>query len=331
MKDDDVRRLFESMESLPAPPSEVRDRVRDAVHDAWTDLPSARLGGRSVAVYGVVAGVVAAAVAAWLVWMPGPAEPSAVAGELAYATGGHVVAGNAELDTPLLAVGATVETTGSGRVLIRLKDGALLRLDAGTRLTLHAPTEIGLAEGRLFADSTGTGVGVATASGVRVEPVGTQFEVAVDEARVEVTVREGTVDLRVAGRTIRSEARGGMGEALSLEGPNVVSRERVSTTEARWDWIHASMPAFELEGATVFEFLTWAAAEAGLGLEFADERVSRHAKGVRLHGPQVPPERIDREEIGATLETVPSLQILQSKGHRLVVDWSTAASAERPD
>lgn len=331
MNDEDVRRLFRSVESRATPPSEVRDRVRDAVHDAWTDLPSARRAGRSVAVYGVAAGVFAAAVATWLVWMPERAGPSAVAGELAYATGGHVVVANGELDAPLLALGATVETNGSGRALIRLKDGALLRLDAGTRLTLQAATEMGLAKGRLFAHSTDSGIGVATASGVRVEPAGTQFEVAVDEDRVEVVVREGAVDLHVAGRTIRSEAREGMGEALTLEGPIVMSRKPMSTTEARWDWIHGSMPAFELDGATVFDFLTWAAAETGLGLDFADRQVSRHAKGVRLHGPPIPPERIDRAEIGATLETVPSLQIRQSEGHRLVVDWSSAASAGRSD
>ena len=331
MSDEDLRRLFESVSGRGTPPADVHERVRAAVREAWEDLPRARRSVAATAAYAVVASAVVVAVAGWLLWMPRPVEPPAVVGEVAYATGGHGVMGNHGLDAPLVAGGATVETTRAGRALLRLNDGALLRLDAATRLTVHSGTDVGLAHGRLFVDSAGSDVRVATRDGIRIENAGTQFEVAVEDERVVVAVREGRVALRVGERSIRSEAQGGMGEAVVLEGANVVSRERTPATGARWDWIHGSMPAFELDGATVFEYLTWATAEAGVTLEFASEGVARLAKAVRLHGPPVPPERIGVEEIRATLQTAPSLQISRSEDYRLVVDWSSSASAGEPD
>lgn len=330
MNEEDVRLLVASVGPRDTPPAEVRERVRDAVHDAWEDQAPLRRGRAATTVFVLAACVVVAAVSASLVWLPGSVAPAAVVGEVSYSTGGHVVA-NSELADPLLATGATVETPPQGRALVRLTDGALIRLDGSTRLTLHAAVEVGLSHGRMFVDSAGSNIGVATPSQVWVQSVGTQFEVGVEDERVVVAVREGRLEVRAGGRSIRSEAREGIGEALVFESGDVVLTEPVSATGARWDWIHASVPPFELTGATVFEFLEWATAETGLVLEFASEQVARHAKAVRLHGPPVRADRIDREAIQATLATVPSLRVVQSKGHALVVDWrSSVTSAATP-
>ena len=326
MNDEDVRSLVGSVGPRDTPPAEVRERVRQAVHDAWDDLAPVRRGRAATTVFVLAACVVVAAVSASLAWLPGSAVPAVGVGEVAYATGGHVVA-NSELAAPLLATGATVETPPEGRALVRLKDGALIRLDGGTRLTLHTALEVGLSHGRLFANSAGSSIGVVTPGLVRVQSVGTQFEVGVEDERVVVAVREGRLEVRAGGRSIRSEAHGGVGEALVLEGGDVVSTERVSATGPRWDWIHASVPAFELNGATVFEFLAWATAETGFALDYATDQVARHAKAVRLHGPPVRADRIDREGIQATLATVPSLRVAPSKSHVLVVDWRSSATS----
>ena len=327
MNDEDAQRLIGSVGAHDTPPTEARERVWNAVHGAWENLAPARQG-RATTVFALAACVVVAAVSASLVWLPEAVEPAAVAGEVAYATGGHVVA-NSELAAPLLATGATVETTPEGRMLVRLENGALIRLDGSTRLTLRGTAEVGLSQGRLFADSAGSSIGVIARSGVRVQSVGTQFEVGVEDDRVVVAVREGRVDVSAGGRSIRPEAVDGIGEAIVLEGGDVVSTERVSATSARWDWIHASVPAFELDGATVFEFLTWATSEVGFTLEFASEQVTRHAKAVRLHGPRVRADRIDRERIRSTLLTVPSLRIAQSESRGLVVDWRSSTTSAR--
>ena len=330
MNDEDVQRLVGSVGPRDTPPAEVRERVRHAVRNAWEDLAPVRRGGAATNVFVLAACIAVAAVCASLVWLPGSAAPAVVVGEVAYATGGHVVA-NSQLAAPLLATGATVETPQQGRVLVRLTDGALIRLDGGTKLTLHAAAVVGLSHGRLFVDSAGSGIAVVTPSRVRVQSVGTQFEVGVEDERVVVAVRQGRLEVHAGGRSIRSEALDGIGEALVLAGGDVVLTERVSATGARWDWIHASVPAFELNGATVFEFLAWATAETGFALEFANERVARHAKAVRLHGPPVRADRIDREGIQATLATVPSLRVVQSKSHALVIDWqSSVTSAATP-
>ena len=314
----EITRLLETVAPREDPDGDARERIRDAARRVWEDLPASSGRPSRGPWYGAAVVAVAAGLAAFAWLVHSPTAP-AVAGEIAYATGGHAVADNDTHDAPLLAIGSSVETTEAGRVLIRLARGGLVRLDVASELTLRGERRLALARGRMFVDTTGEAVAVETGGGVYVVNVGTQFEVAVDAERVEVAVREGRVDVLVGGRAIPAAADEGVGETVMVDGSRLVSRNRVPGSDTRWDWIHAAMPAFELDGATVAEFLAWSAREAGLSLEFEDPQVRRRAETVVLRGPAIPAADADRDGIVAILETAPSFRIVPSAEHRLVI------------
>ena len=322
MSDDDIRRLLEVSGPREEPPKDVRDRVYTAAHRAWRELPSATARRTRTVWYAVAAGVAAAATIAWYVqtWEP---NGSRVVGEIVHVVGEHAVEDNGARATPHLAEGASVRTSPDGRVLVRLDARTFVRLDGRSRLTLHGGRRLVLREGRVFADSTGPGVVVETPAGVRVSDVGTQFDLAVDGDRMTVGVRVGRVNVAAGGVVVSAAAREGVGEVVTFEGRELASRKPVPTTHARWDWIHNSMPAFDLEGASVHDFLVWATREAGLELAFANEAVRRHATAVRLHGPPMPAGRMERSLIRDILATAPSLRITSSPNYRLVVELAS--------
>ena len=319
MSDDEIRRLLEVSRPREEPPTDVRDRVYAAAHRTWRELPSAMVRRTQTVWYALASGIAAAAIIALYVPTLEP-NGSRVAGEIVHAEGGHVVEDNSARAMPHLAEGASVLTSRGGRVLVRLDARTFVRLDGGTRLTLHGNRRLVLHEGRLFTDSTGPGIVVETPAGVRVNDVGTQFDLAVDGDRVTVGVREGRVNVAAGGIVVPAAAREGVGEVVTFEDSELASRQPVPTTHARWDWIHSSMPAFDLEAASVHDFLVWATREAGLELAFADEAVRRRATAVRLHGPPIPAGRIQRSLIRDILATAPSFRIASSPNYRLVVD-----------
>ena len=327
MSDDDIRRLLEVSGPREEPPTDVRDRVYAAMHRAWRELPSATTRRTRTVWYAVAAGVAAAATVAWYVQTLEP-NGSRVLGEIVHVVGEHAVEDNGARATPHLAEGASVLTSPDGRVLVRLDARTFVRLDGRTRLTLHGNRRLVLREGRVFTDSTGSGVVLETPAGVRVSDVGTQFDVAVDGDRVTVGVREGRVNLATGGAVVSAAARDGVGEVVTLEGRELASRKPVPTTHPRWNWIHDSMPAFDLEAASVHDFLVWATREAGLELAFANEAVRRHAMAVRLHGPPMPAGRMDRSLIRDILATAPSLRVASSPNYRLVVELAPPSAGE---
>ncbi len=322
MSDDDIRRLLEAASPREEPPTDVRDRVYAAAHRAWRELPSATARRTRTVWYAVAAGVAAAAIIAWYDQTLEP-NRSRVAGEIVHVVGGHAIEDNSARATPYLAEGATVLTSPDGRVLVRLDARTFVRLDGRTHLTLHGDRRLVLREGRVFTDSTGSGVVVETPAGVRVSDVGTQFDLAVDGDRVTVGVREGRVNIAAGGVVVSTAAREGVGEVVTFEGTELASREPVPTTHPRWDWIHNSMPAFDLEAASVHDFLVWATREAALELAFADEAVRRHATAVRLHGPPIPAVRMERSLIRDILATAPSFRVASSPNYRLVVELAS--------
>ena len=245
MSDDDVRRLLEVSGPCEEPPKAVRGRVYAAAHGVWRELPSTARRTRTVW-YAAAAGLAAAATIAWYVQTLEP-NGSRVAGEIVHVVGEHAVEDNGVRATPQLAEGASVLTSADGQVLVRLDARTFVRLDGRSRLTLHGDRRLVLHEGRVFTDSTGPGVVVETPAGVRVSDVGTQFDLAVDGDRVTVGVREGRVNVAAGGVAVSAAAREGVGEVVTFEGRELASRKPVPTTHARWDWIHNSVPAFDLE------------------------------------------------------------------------------------
>jgi len=315
MNDEELRRVLELGVTQSDPPTEMGERIEAVAMRAWRNLPSPVARWRRAGLAGG-ASIAIATGAAWLAWF-GPA-PASTVGEVVYATSGYTIE-DRHGAFPQVANGATLRTHGTGRVLVRINTETYLRVDRQSALEFAEPGRLLLRRGRVFVDSVGDGVTLETEAGIRVEDVGTQFAVAVDNGDVEVGVREGRVDITFDQQTVAAEAREGIGEIVIVGPDRTVSRTPVKSTDARWNWIHEATPAFELDAATVHDFLVWATREVGLELSFASEVAWARASRVTLHGSPVEADGMGRAAIREILETVPSLRVVESADHRLIV------------
>ena len=177
-----------------------------------------------------------------------------------------------------------VLTTGAGdRMALRLRGGAVVRLDHATSLRLITASTIDLDSGAVYIDS-GPGGGtspleIRTRLGI-VRDVGTQFQVRVDPDGIQVSVREGVARLERAGASHDATA----GIELSLGNDGALTSRTIPSTGGSWDWILGLAPTFQLEGRPLGEYLEWVGRETGLRIEFQDASLEAEAKPVILHG-----------------------------------------------
>ena len=320
MNEAGIRRLLESAGPRAQAPREVEERVYAAMHKAWLELPgqAGRFNRRRAGALGALALALGLA-GIFASRMQTAAAPPV--GEIAYATGGYAVSQQGRGLPQFLTTGATLHTFEEGRMLVRMGERLSLRLDAGARVELQSDSRLLLLQGRLFVDSRNQPIEVRTPSGLRVENLGTQFEIEVGGEHARVAVREGELRLDAGGVVRSAAAEGGSGAILVFEGLELRSEEALSSTGEHWRWIHLAQPPFALESSSVLDFLSWAARECGLELAFGSEAVKQHASAVTLHGPPISATLVSRDHIASILETTASFRIAPSEEHRLLIDF----------
>jgi ferric-dicitrate binding protein FerR (iron transport regulator) len=179
--------------------------------------------------------------------------------------------------------GAFLRTGAGGAAAFRAAGGQSVRLDGDTRARWTAPGVLELVEGAVYVDSAraapGPGMQVRTPRG-SVREVGTQFEVRLRGDAVRVRVREGRVAVAgAAAPGVEADA----GTELWLEAGGV-RRGAVPVHGPDWAWVHTVVPAAEIDGRPLREFLDWAGREGGWTLRYADGDTARLAETTVLHG-----------------------------------------------
>jgi ferric-dicitrate binding protein FerR (iron transport regulator) len=270
-------------ESEP-PPALDAEEIRRVVYAEWHAVTGRRVALRRFGALAAAAAVVAAAV---LFIHREPPAPLATVAKVERLIGSvQVVAGgrtSALRVGDVLAEGATVATE-SGQVALRLSSGGSLRVAPQTRVTLAGANAAELDAGALYFDSEHAiarlePFAVVTAHGT-LRDVGTQFAATVDDARLEVGVREGRVALA---RGTDSTAVGA-GEKLTVGRGADVRREPLPTFGGDWAWAERLAPPFDTDGRRLIEVLEWVAAQTGRTLAFADAAVERTARETVLTG-----------------------------------------------
>lgn len=279
------------------PPADVHARVQLAVAEAWR----AQVRRRQQVRWGAAAAAVLLLVTGgWLVQTRvGTAPPAGIAASgpampsFAIVAQGALVAlpsdARATTQGAALARGATVPVgtllQARAPVALRTAGGADVRLAAGTRLRVEDLRSVILERGDLYVDAAGEAQALHVRAGaLDVRDIGTQFALHVaDAGDVTVRVREGRVEVRGAGSPRLLAAEGARGTELRVRGADV--RERALASDAgEWQWIHGAGPGFRRAGASVDEFLGWAARELGLRLHYADASIARQATSTRVLG-----------------------------------------------
>jgi len=297
--DESFANLMKLAGERPEIPLSIESRVYHWVQEEWknsTVEPSAekvyekvRKIWRRDALKGTIlrwllpAGVAATAVIAMLT-MSLPEPPVAqVAGTISRVVGSDPFSSEYP-EGSSVHVGDVISTGSGEGVSLLLARNESLRVDENTQLRIVATDQFTLLGGRVYAD-TGQfifrdgGLKIATAFGL-VTDVGTQFSVATTSKSLDVTVREGRVD--VQNDSDRYAAR--MGERLTLvQGETAVLTE-LDTHDDYWDWIVPLTPEFDMSNKSLLDFLKWAARETGRDLQFESDESRMFAMRTDVHG-----------------------------------------------
>ena len=132
------------------------------------------------------------------------------------------------------------------------------------RLLVAAADRLVLERGTLYVDSgsataPSAPLDVVTPTGT-VRHVGTQYEVRLLDAGVQVSVREGAIEWRSSGGDIEHSSSG---EQLTITNDGRIERTAVPVFGTAWDWTLEAAPTIDIEGLPLAQFLTWAARETG--------------------------------------------------------------------
>jgi ferric-dicitrate binding protein FerR (iron transport regulator) len=165
-----------------------------------------------------------------------------------------------------------------------LASGGTLRLSSGTALKIVSDHHVRLIDGIVYLDFPPTLVQgerfvVETLAGM-FEHSGTQFEIAVQQDRSRLRVREGLVKWRSAGASEITKA----GAEMTVERNGVITRQAIVTTGRDWAWAEALAPDYSIDDQPMLGFLEWVARETGRKLTFADSSARNQVTGITLHG-----------------------------------------------
>jgi ferric-dicitrate binding protein FerR (iron transport regulator) len=141
-----------------------------------------------------------------------------------------------------------------------------------------------LESGGVYADSgqgraQTTSIEVLTPLG-SVRDIGTQFEVRVTDDSSRVRVREGAVEMEHPGGVEIARA----GFEIEVDDAGNVRRGEVPIVGPDWEWAASIAPPFDLDGATLSEFLAWVSRETGLRVVYQDAAMATAAPGISLSG-----------------------------------------------
>jgi len=284
-----IARLLRLAGPRPGVPSDREARLRAAAHEHW----SAGLKRERRLRWAIWTGVSIAAACLLLCFavlrgwrvLDLLQPPGSTVARVLRVEGAQVAAAS---DAPRagadLQSGTFLTTGNAERMAIQMGGGAVVRLDHGTRLRLISQLAINLDAGAVYVDS-GAGSGADSPLEIRtrlgiVRDVGTQFQVRVNPAGVQVSVRQGVA--RVERGSASHDATAGI--ELSLENNGSLTSRSIPTTGGEWEWILGLASSFHLEGNPLGSYLDWVARETGLRVEYLDSSVEADAKPVILHG-----------------------------------------------
>jgi len=287
----EIERVLRKSGRRPEPPADLLRSVRSSVEAEWRKVVNERqIRRRRMINWSAAAGIVLAVAATAFVLTPsaGPRQP--VAG-ISVATGTvraksglwgrwHALHQHSEVDA-----GEVIATGADGRVALELQANVSLRLDHATRVSLTDAQHVTVVAGTLYVDS-GLSVQpleerlqVDTPAGA-IRHVGTQYEVQLVGSGVRIAVREGKVELSMAG----GETHHAIAGEQMVVSRGDFEKTPISRNDSTWAWAEQVAPAFDIDGRSVADFLAWVSRETGREVTFATPEAEAQAERVMLSG-----------------------------------------------
>jgi ferric-dicitrate binding protein FerR (iron transport regulator) len=283
---DPVGELMRSAGRGVTPDAARMERAMQRVHGEWhAVLAGRRRRTQRVRWAAALAAVALVSVLAKVLW-PLP-ERAVMVATLTRAVG-DVRVGGAPLEAGrAISSGETIETSGTGRALLSLVSGEQLRIDGQSRMDWTSRTDLRLARGAVYIETSGapgerssTGVVVWTPVGA-VRHIGTRFEVRVADGKARVRVRDGAVTFS---RKDEAPVTVAAGQQLSVARGILSIQPGPGPADLQWAWTRDIAPGFSIEGRSLYDTLEWLGRESGLRVVYADERVRSQARRLTLRG-----------------------------------------------
>jgi ferric-dicitrate binding protein FerR (iron transport regulator) len=287
IKHDDIGLLIRDAGARELVSAARFDNARARVGDHWRGVVAAQRQQRrhnALRSFAIAAAVVAALAIAFLSW-----QPATIPGSVAVATVNRVM-GNVLVDGASTSSGTTIaansvlQTGDSGRVALELSTGQSLLMDTATRLIAGSDNRFVLEHGGIYVasgiDSRTDPVTVVTHLGVASE-VGTQFQVRVSPDRLLIGVREGLVELE---RSSAPKVDIEYGRVFELSSIGVAQQRDIAAEDDIWEWTESIGPNFDINGATLHDYLLWYARERGVTVEWHDQASRARSQQTRLSG-----------------------------------------------
>lgn len=283
---DDVGRLIHYAGARESVDPERAEHARSRVAAHWENVVAERRTLRRQQhnwMYTVAASLLLVAVTVSVLWQPqgGPGIQVAMVEKI---LGTVVVADSSAVTGAGMDVNSAIETGPDGRIALRMSGGQSLRVDTNSRLVVHDAGNISLRRGAIYIDTGLAGdpapILVATALGT-AQDVGTQFQVRLADDMLVVGVRDGLVDVAPVGQENVSVEAGRFLEVDTLGSKKDLP---LQDDNANWAWIETVVPEFQIEGATLAEYLNWYAHERGLRLNWGDTGSAQKARDIVLSG-----------------------------------------------
>jgi len=285
---DPLAKLLRAGGRREAPDPERATRARELVHAEWQASLGERRRRRWQWAAAAAVAVTASGLGLLATFRPAPPVAVAVIARLngdveRRAERGQVDEVPAEGTT--LHEGDSIQTSPTGRVLVRWNHSATLRIDGSSLARLESDEHIRLLRGALYVETirspaTDRGLLVSTPFG-QVRHIGTRFEVRVDRDTVRVRVRDGIAIF--AGNAIAPTVIEA-GRQLSVAGGRATLEDGPAASDPQWSWTQTIAPRFDIEGRSLFDTLEWLAHESGLRVIYASPAVRDRTREVVLHG-----------------------------------------------
>lgn len=293
--DDSLEQLLSNASPRPVPGRADAAMARETVHAEWRAVSGKHRSRRRLVRFALAATIVIGMFSLFSVFR-GPSVDFVRVASIQKSFGSVYVLGEQSeltLANNLTAIysGQTIVTGSDAGMALSWGEGGSVRLDKATRIEFVDDNTVQLQSGRIYFDSTPSelisGIGASGAESFQVETehgtvshVGTQFMAEVNSSELNVSVREGLVDI-VGLYYPHTALRGEQVVFSGRQRPVVLSVPEYGDT---WDWVTRTSPTIDVGGKTVHAFLMWAARELGMSVEYADAAVERVAHQAILEG-----------------------------------------------
>ena len=286
--DGDIVALLREVGPGDEPSAAAAEEVHRAVHEEWRATVAQRKRRKRVVTFGLAASVAfVMVILSWALRFGAPHSDLAVT--IAR------IDGQAQLQSspadPIrviavgdgLPVGSVLMADAATRIALAYGTGVSMRIDRGSKIERVSADHFRLSAGAVYIDAHPQApdqeLVIQTLAG-EVRHLGTQYQIRQSNEVVEVSVREGRVEIASS----KGEALASAGEHVRINAAGQIDRGTISAQDPVWNWAESTSPPFEIDDRTVAEFLEWVARETGRRIAYASPEAQRVAETVRLRG-----------------------------------------------